>query len=505
MGESSLDGKWLIADRDLNEREGLKWLLKSSSIPVTSILLASNYQEFVVIFEKESPNIILLELDMISREDWSSFSDLIQIYQPILLLTSAEATFEKARLAIDLRTLDLMIKPFSATKVKSAYQKASRALNKKHDNIGISQANLYKDLSYEALFISQPAVANDFKIAAFKTETIEKVGILFSYLSEYPFKDIHGVFPLSDMVVLLFKENCQNSKEQCQKAMSKWEEEFSDPLAIVVLDGKTNHMGLHEKYIETRKMMEITYYRGYRQIVDFKYSLNWIHIDPFLAPPEQRTWIDMLSNHDLDSIKKWLYNEFLQLEEPFPDPGLVRIRLTSILAQIRRFMKTYDLDEQLSYEKEYRYIFHSILYDSVLYRSVQNLILFIQKIFLGAGSSSQMFKQDPIERGISYIESNFFNCDLKLEDVAKYVDRNPSYFSHLLISKTGRSFTDLLSGVRMKEAKRLLTGTNKPVKEIAHKVGFHNPNYFSRIFKELVGVSPREFRTNKVQEDKTQN
>ena len=491
-----MEGKWLIADRDLNEREGLKWLLKTSSIPVTSILLASNYQEFVVTFEKESPNIILLELDMISREDWSSFRELMQIYQPILLLMSAEATFEKARLAIDLQALDLMIKPFSTTKVKSAYQKASRVLDKVHDNTGFPLANSFKDVTYEALFISQQAVSDDYKMAAFKTETIDSVGILYSFLTEYPFKDIHGILPLSDMVVLLFKENCQNSKEQCQKAMRKWEEEFSDSLAIVVRDGKTPHLSLREKYIETRKMLEITYYRGYRQIVDFEYIPDWIHIDPFLAPPEQRAWIDMLTNHDLESIKKWLYNEFLQSEDPFPDPGLVRIRLTSILAQIRRFMKTYDLDEQQTYEHEYRDIFHSILYDSVLYRSVQNLILFVQKLFLAAGSNPQMFKQDLIERGIAFIEFHFANRELKLEDVAKYVDRNPSYFSHLLISKTGRGFTDILSAIRMKEAKRYLLESNKPVKEIALLVGFHNPNYFSRIFKEVVGVTPREYRMN---------
>jgi YesN/AraC family two-component response regulator len=133
----------------------------------------------------------------------------------------------------------------------------------------------------------------------------------------------------------------------------------------------------------------------------------------------------------------------------------------------------------------------------VLYRSVQNLILFVQKLFLAAGSSPQMFKQDLIERGIAFIESHFDNKDLKLEDVAKYVDRNPSYFSHLLISKTGRGFTDILLGIRMKEAKRYLHESSKPIKEVALLVGFHNPNYFSRIFKEVVGLSPREFRMNR--------
>ncbi|MDQ6597502.1 helix-turn-helix domain-containing protein [Bacillus salipaludis] len=494
-----MEGNWLIVDRDLNEREGLKWWLRTSSIPVTNIHLASSYQEFVVIFEQEIPDVVVMELDMIGREDWSSFRELIQIYDPTLVLTSAEATFEKARLAIDMQALDLMIKPFSTTKVNSAFQKASRSIGRKKNAIGANHPNSYKDLSYEALFISQPSLVEDYHIAAFKTENAETIGTLSSFLSEFPFKDLHGVFALSELVVLLFQESCPNITEQCQKAMRRWDEEFSEPLAIVVYTGKNPAVTLNQKYLQTQKMLEFTYYQGYKQVVEFEYSPDWVHMDPFLTPPEQRTWIDMLTNFDLEKIKKWLYDEFLQLQNPYPDPGLVRIRLTSILAQIRRYMQTFNLDDQSLYEREYRYIFNSILYDTVLYRTVQNLILFIQKIFIGAEASSRNFKQDPIERGISYMEANFSNTNFRLEDVAHYVDRNPSYFSHLLISKTGKGFTEVLAGIRMKEAKRLLIETRKPVKEIAYLVGYQNTNYFSRIFKETSGMSPREFRLNKAE------
>ena len=494
-----MKGKWLIADRDLNEREGLKWLLKTSSIPVINILLAPNYQEFVVLFEQETPDVVLIELDMIGKEEWSSFRELMQIYDPVLLLTSAEATFEKARLAIDMQALDLMIKPFSTTKIKSAFQKATRRLEVNNRFPRSQHSNSYKDLSYESLFIPQAATAaEDYHIAAFKTENTAVIDILHSFLSEYPFNDLNGVFALNEMVILLFQKVCPNITEQCQKAMRRWEEEFSEPLAIVVHIGQSSSLTLNQKYLQTQKMLEFTYYKGYKQVVEFEFSTDWEHVDPFLAPPEQRAWIDMLTNFDLEKIKKWLYDEFLHLEDPYPDPGLVRIRLTSILAQIRRYMKTYNLDEQQSYEKEYRYIFNSILYDTVLYRTVQNLILFIQKIFLGAEMSSKNSKQDPIERGIAFMEANFSNNQLKLEDVAQYVDRNPSYYSHLLISKSGTSFTETLVRIRLKEAKRLLIETNKPVKEISLLVGYQNTNYFSRIFKETIGMSPREFRTNKL-------
>jgi YesN/AraC family two-component response regulator len=434
-----------------------------------------------------------MELDMISGDDWSSFRERMQIFAPILLLTSAEATFEKARLAIDVQALDLMIKPFSTTKVKEALQKASRKVGVENDAQRIHYQSRFKDIAYESLFLSQPNETEDDLLAAFKTESPGTIGLLYSFLSEYPFKDLHGVFALSDMVVLIFKENCINITEQCQKAMRKWEEEFSEPLAIVAHKGK---LPLHEKYLETKKMLEFTYYKGYRQLVEFQYQKDWNHIDPFLDPPEQRIWIDMLANFDLEKIKKWLYDEFLQLHDPYPDPGLIRIRLTSILAQIRRFMKTFNLNEEMAIEKEYRYIFNSILYDSVLYRTVQNLILFIQKIFQAAEASSKKFKQDPIERGISYMEGNFSKKNLRLEDVAQYVDRNPSYLSHLFFSKIGKGFTEVLVGIRMKEAKRLLFETNKPIKEIAVLVGYHNSNYFSKSFKEITGMSPREFRAH---------
>ncbi len=493
-----MEGKWLIADRDLNEREGLKWLLKTSSIPVTNILLASNYQEFVVGFEQERPDVVLVELDMITKEGWSTFRELMQIYDPVLLLTTAEGTFEKARLAIDMQALDLMIKPFSATKVKAAFQKASRKLGTKIQADGILSPNTYKDISYEALFISQTPNSDNYHIAAFQTESIRTISTLHSFLAEYPFKDVHGIFALDDMVVVLFKETGLQLTEQCQKAMRKWEEEFSEPLAIVVHKGNSTSITLNQKYQQTRKMLEFTYYKGYRQVAEFEHSLEWVHMDPFLAPPEQRAWVDMLTNVDLEKIKKWLYDEFLQLQDPYPEPGLVRIRLTSILAQIRRYMKTYNLNENQSFEQDYRYIFNSILYDRVLYRTVQNLILFIQKLFIGAETSVRNSKQDPIERGISYMEANFANSDLRLEDVAHYVDRNPSYFSHLLITKTGSSFTEVLTALRMKEAKRLLIETNKPIKEISNLTGYQNSNYFSRMFKELTGTSPREFRIQKV-------
>ncbi|OLS40371.1 helix-turn-helix domain-containing protein [Bacillus sp. MRMR6] len=488
-----MEAKWLIADRDLNEREGLKWLLKSTSIPVADIDLASNYQDFVTLFEQKTPDVLLIELDMIQLSEWSSFRELMKIYRPALLVTSAEATFEKARLAIDMQAIDLMIKPFSPTNVVKAYQKAFRQAEGKFNSKKDSLLNLKKTISYEDIFLPQSTFCEDFKLAAFTTENVETIPVLHTFLLDFPFMDYVDILPMNDTVLLVFYPSCSDIKEQCQKAMRKWEEMFSEPLAAVV-NGRYERKTLHQLYIETKKMLSFTYYQGYRQIVEFNTAPNWKRVDPFLTPPEQRAWIEFLASFDLESIKKWLYKEFLQLQEPFPDPGLVRIRLTSILAQVRRYMKTYNLNDVQKCEREYRYIFDSILYDSILYRSVQNLILFIQEILSTVEVSLVDYKQNPVERGIAFIEANFSKSDFRLEDVAKYVDRNPAYYSHLLMDKTGKNFVDILAAFRMKEAKRLLKETRKPIKEISMLVGFRNANYFSRSFKRYFGLSPKEYR-----------
>jgi two-component system, response regulator YesN len=252
-------------------------------------------------------------------------------------------------------------------------------------------------------------------------------------------------------------------------------------------------------FLQIQKMLPFTYYKGYSLVVEFDSSPKWEHIDPFLTPIEQKNWVEMLTNMDLEKIKTSLYNEFLHLREPYPDLNLVRIRLTSIIAQIRRYMKTWYLSDVEQYELDYRQTFHSILYDPVLFRTVPKMILFVQKLFHAAEKSKQSMKHDPIERAIDFMEENFSNPHLLLEDVAEHIDRNPSYFSHLLISKKGTGYTEILKEIRMKEAKRLLVETTKSIKEISTLVGYHHSNYFRRIFKEFLGKTPKEYRTQRTQ------
>lgn len=94
---------------------------------------------------------------------------------------------------------------------------------------------------------------------------------------------------------------------------------------------------------------------------------------------------------------------------------------------------------------------------------------------------------------VEFIDKNFHK-DITLEDVSSAVSLSPYYFSKLFKSETGENFIDYLTCVRINKAKELLKNKSLSVKEICFTIGYSDPNYFSRNFKKIVGVTPTEYR-----------
>lgn len=92
----------------------------------------------------------------------------------------------------------------------------------------------------------------------------------------------------------------------------------------------------------------------------------------------------------------------------------------------------------------------------------------------------------------AFLEQHYSE-DITLEDLAEQVNISPQYFSKLIKKTTGFNFIDWLSMLRVKKAKELLTNTNLTVKEVCFMVGYKDPNYFSRIFKKRIGITPSEY------------
>ncbi len=98
---------------------------------------------------------------------------------------------------------------------------------------------------------------------------------------------------------------------------------------------------------------------------------------------------------------------------------------------------------------------------------------------------------------VDYLKENYSNPDLSLNHICEYLNISTSRFSSIFKETTGKTFTEVLTNIRMERAKQLLRQTSLKNYEIAEKVGFSDPHYFSIAFKKMTGKTPKEYAREK--------
>ena len=98
-----------------------------------------------------------------------------------------------------------------------------------------------------------------------------------------------------------------------------------------------------------------------------------------------------------------------------------------------------------------------------------------------------------IKEALAYIEHNYMN-DISVESIAESSGLNRSYFGKIFKESVGKSPQEFLINYRMIKAAELLRRTRYSINEIGCAVGYPNQLHFSRAFKSVYGVSPRNWR-----------
>ena len=187
--------------------------------------------------------------------------------------------------------------------------------------------------------------------------------------------------------------------------------------------------------------------------------------------PWEYTWIEF------DGLR---VKETVELAGLNPDQPLYRARYKDIAETMK--------DEML-------YIVNHK--DQSPFHLIGHLYLFIDSL-VRSSTSTQISKGNSlrdfyIKEAFSYIEQNFQN-DISVEDIAACCGLNRSYFGKIFHENTGKSPQEFLISYRMTKAAELLKLTQLSIADIGNAVGYPNQLHFSRAFKNIYGVSPRQWR-----------
>lgn len=99
-----------------------------------------------------------------------------------------------------------------------------------------------------------------------------------------------------------------------------------------------------------------------------------------------------------------------------------------------------------------------------------------------------------LKEAVQFIHAHY-DRPLNMAIVSNHVSLNYSYFSEAFKAYTGESFVVYLKKVRIAKAKSLLIESSGRLTEISQQVGFESSRHFSKVFRELEGITPQEYRS----------
>jgi two-component system response regulator YesN len=182
------------------------------------------------------------------------------------------------------------------------------------------------------------------------------------------------------------------------------------------------------------------------------------------------------------------------------DLGVLKARLLELLSILSRSAVEGGVDIEIILEKNLAYVNKVMAIgnqeDLCAWISTA-LDEFIELVY----SLQDAKKMTQIRLAINYIDANY-DKPVTLADIARACYLSVSRLAHVFKEQMGITLIDYLTSVRIERAKQLLLATEQNCTEICFQVGYNNQSYFTRTFKELVGMTPRHFRVKNLRRGK---
>ncbi|MDP9750149.1 response regulator [Thermoanaerobacter pentosaceus] len=524
--------KLLIVDDEPEVIEGISTLVDWKSHGIEICSFATNGEEALEKIRSLHPDIVLIDIKMPKLDglqviEYATKEGLR--FESIIL--SGYDDFYFAQKAIELRSLNYLLKPCKPKEVLDAVLNAKSILEKQKEKEEL--INKFVEYYNETLPVLKERILNEviFGIRNDKKEleqTFKKYDIRFASgkycvvlarfdiekvidthlessikqeaytlacvnLIQEDLKDFRAeVFRGRNEIVIILNSDYEFDKETTNDLLLKIKRSIAEKLGLHLYFGigkwideirKINH-----SYTQALNALELKFFAD--EIDLLYYDDICITQSSILYPVEEEKAIinslvlgqkDELNNK-IEAFLNSLYNNNVL------NKWFIKSAVLVLLGSVIKIC--YDKGIDLNDIANNR-VFENILKTNKKESLKSSLVNLVHMI---ANKIEQSENKNPIVKAaVNYIEKNY-NKNITLESVAKEVYVTPAYLSILFKRELKINFIDYLHKVRIQKAQELFENQNLKIYQVANMVGFTDEKYFSQIFKKYTGLTPTQYR-----------
>ncbi|QJX61114.1 response regulator [Niallia circulans] len=516
--------KVMLVDDEPIEREGLKLMLSRNRSNFEITAEAENGKDAVELAIAHKPDLVFMDIKM---PELDGIEAIKRIYAsaPMIkyIMVSAFDTFDYAREAMKFGIKEYLLKPSKVSEVLAAFDGMAAEIEKEK-----REARNRQEIHHRLERVSS-VIENEFIVSLIMDYVHEfnqeewdewldleqKKGFVtvFSFESEdqHPSKAVKGhwyrilkqalqaydlpciVGPLTGFqvpILVLLDENIPPDKEGRDYFARKIIHDVQKQLEQCLL-----YAGVGTIVSNIHQFSD-----SYKEAI---YALELVHSHPSAAymtyndrvKQKQKQLIPFdVEKELLDAVKKGESQKGLQMFETYfqsiQQASDFQLRMIHKAMESFFIILTRSLKE-LGFEEEIETSLGQFDHSMQIKEAAKSQLLIIMKR-LGEWRSKGI--RSLLLEAKEYIDK-YYDRAISLEEVADQIGISSYYLSKLFKERFQVTFIDYITNTRLEKAKELLLVPNVSLKEIALTIGYKDPNYFSRVFKKEVGMSPSEYRT----------
>lgn len=503
--------KLLIVDDEQIEREGLQAILQKG-FPDLVIEQAKNGRIAVKMVEEFQPNLILMDIKMPGMNGLEA-AELISANYPDIkfVMVTAYDTFEYARKAIKLGFKDYLLKPTKVNEIVETVRRMLAQIEEERKSLETSKLQreaLQKALSVvetdivtQLLFDHVHEVHLDEMVRLLGVSTVNEKFVMTVLLppdSEYFYSAVKdkiryigsgwvGALYGRQIPIITFRDTNKSFRSQ---AISIARELLSVAKYDVRSDWFIGIGNVCESLDQIRQSYQEALIASMDPTVPVKYRFYadtpvlGVANDGYLSKQMERQFSDWVRLGEWEQIRMDVMEFIRRCENEGADLLQGQQRVMELLWIASRVLIEMGVENETPL-----YSFQTQDYRQL--RAEVGLLL--DRMRQSFTNHQERIEPDTIRQIKQYIMEHSHE-DISLDAIGKKVGLSPFYISKRFKEQLGANYIDFLTECRIDKAKKLMTDPDRSLKEITYEVGYHDPNYFSKVFKKMCNVSPTEYR-----------